>query len=143
MANQLLWTAPTNISTGITGNTVNTGAGALSSEYNNESNRRRFLAIELTMDHGSAPTVNREWLVYVLYALDGTNYEDGGTSTQPKKNPAAAFPVRADTNTLITSAVDIPIAPFKFKLLVWNDTDQNSAANAIILDAEAYDEELQ
>ena len=143
MANEVKWIGPTNRSTGITGNTVNSAAGVLSSEIDNETNKNRFLAVEATLDHASAPTVDREWFLYILYCLDGTNYEDGGTSVQPKKMPAASFAVRADTNVQILAAVDIPLAPFKFKLLLWNGTDQNSATTAVILDAETYDEEVQ
>lgn len=137
----VLWTAGTSRTTGISGVTINSGAGNLGSEIDNSSNKDRFLNLELQFTHGSAPTVNTPWLVYVLYAIDGTNYEEGGTSVQPKKWHVACFPVFADTSAHRVARANIPIAPFKFKLLVWNGTNQNSSSSSVTLAAYTHNED--
>lgn len=140
MANAILHTAPSAQSAIVSGVTVNAGAGLLSSEYNNETNRHREASLELSFQHGSAPAGN--WLIYVLYAMDGTNYEDGGSATQPGKLPTRIIPARAVTTAQrVTVAVDLK--PFKMKILVWNDTDQNSSASSVTLDMEVYSPEVQ
>lgn len=131
------WTAPTNVSTGITGNTINDGAGALGSEYDNETNLNTFAAIELTTDHASSPA-GGVFLVYFIVSLDGTNYEEGGTSTQPSRPPDVVIHPSSSTAAQEITVRDIPIPPFKFKPLVWNDTGVNSDASAVILDMEVY-----
>jgi hypothetical protein len=143
MARELKWTSPTNVSSPISGVTVNSGAGSLGTEYDNETNKKRWASFELTTGHGSAPTAYSAYLLYLLYALDGTNYEDGGAATQPAKLHVAAFPMRAVTGTQIVSTGPIPLLPFKVKALVWNNTNQNSSASAVTLDMEVFGEELQ
>lgn len=136
MAEQL-WVAPTNVTSPISGVTINSGAGNLGSEYDNETNRHQMASFSLAFQHGSAPTAGRLWLLYLLYAIDGTNYEDGDGSTQPRKRAAAVFPVRAVT-TAQRVTVHVPILPFKLKPLVWNGTDQNSSTSAVTLSMEVY-----
>ena len=143
MANEIKWTSPTNVSSPISGVTVNSGAGALGSEYDNETNKKRFASFEATLDHTSSPTANTIWKLYILYALDGTNYEDGSTSVEPNKLPVSTFPVRANTDVQIIATEAIPLLPFKFKPLLWNGTNQNSATSAITLDMEVFGEEVQ
>lgn len=137
---ETLWSGPTNVSAPVSAQTINTGAGALGTEYDNETNKHRFANLQLTFSHGTAPT-SGQWLVYILYAQDGTNYEDGGTSTQPRKQHAANFPYRAASTSAQKISRLVPILPFKFKVLVWNDTNQNSASTAVTLDVELFGEE--
>ncbi len=118
-------------------------SGSLGTEYDNETNKKRFAAFQLNFQHGTGPTAGRVWLLYLLYATDGTNYEDGGTSVQPRKMPACSFPVRNVTSAQVVTIPIVAISPFKFKPLVWNDTDQNSSSSAVSLKMEVFDEEVQ
>lgn len=142
MVNAVKWTSPTNVTSPISAQTVNSGAGSLGSEYDNETNKNQFAAFELRTTHGTAPTANSVWHLYILYALDGTNYEEDGATTQPKKSPVASFPVRNSTSQQAW-AVSVPILPFKFKPVAWNATDQNSSATATTLDMEVFNDEIQ
>lgn len=135
---ELLWSAPTNVSAPVSAQTVNAAAGSLGSEYDNETNKKQFVSLELNFQHGSAPVANAPWFVYILYAQDGTNYEDGGASVQPGKLPVATFPARAVTTAQRVTISGIPILPFKFKPLVWNGTAQNSSSNAVTLNMEVF-----
>lgn len=136
------WEGAASLTSGISGVTINTGAGNLGSEIDNTTNLDRFLDVELSWQHGTGPTANSPWYVYILYAMDGTNYEDGGTSTQPTKVPAATFPAPNDTSAHKAARVNVPLAPFKFKLLVWNGTNQNSSSSAVTLLAKSHNELL-
>lgn len=140
MANAVKFTAPSAQSAILNAATVNAAAGGLSSEYDNETNKHQQAALELSFQHGVAPTGN--WLIYVLYAIDGTNYEDGGTATKPAGLPTRIINARAVT-TAQKQTVSIDIKPFKFKVLVWNDTDQNSSASSVTLDMEVFSPEVQ
>jgi hypothetical protein len=144
MATQkVLWTAGTSRTTGISGVTINNGAGSLGSEIDNGTNKDQFVSLDLAFTAASAPTAGSPWYVYVLYAIDGTDYEDGGASTQPSKTPVATFGAPADTSAHRRNQVNIPLAPFKLKLLVWNATGQNSASNAVTLLAYSHNDDVQ
>lgn len=134
---ELLWAGPSAQSAIINGVTVNDAAGSLSSEYDNETNKHTMASLELSFQHSTSPTAGTTWLAYLLYAIDGTNYEDGGTSTQPQKVAAATFPVRAVTTAQKVTVV-VPVQPFKFKVLVWNDTGISSSSSSVTLDMEVY-----
>lgn len=140
MANEVKFSTPTNVTSPISAGSAAAGAGILGTEYDNETNKKRFAAFELDFTHSVAPTANRVWLLYLLYAIDGTNYEDGGASTQPGKMHVVAFPVRAVT-TAQKVTMTVPLLPFKFKPLVWNDTNQSGAS--VVLDMEVFGEEIQ
>ena len=143
MPNAVKQTAGTSLTTGIAGVTVNSGAGYLGSEINNATDKRTGAVIELTFTHGTAPTANRVWLVYLLYAVDGTNYEDGGTSVQPSKQFHQSIPVKANTSAQKMTLRIPNLLPFKFKPLVWNDTNQNSSSSSVTLKMYAFDDEIQ
>ncbi len=89
--------------------------------------------LELLANAGSAMTVNTVVYVWLLRAPDGTNYEDGGTSVTPLRNPDAIFVVRAATANRITKRCRIP--PGTFKPLIQQQTGQtwNSSGNTLKL----------
>ena len=118
------WNTPSSRTTGISAsdNFAN-ASGLLSSEIDNSSNLDDTMDIELTFTPESAPTAGVVFNIYVLLSLDGTNYEDGGTSLQPTaKTPVEFIPCRAAASAQKVSRDGIPISPNKFKLLVWNLT---------------------
>jgi hypothetical protein len=75
-----------------------------------------------------APTLNMTLEVYLLYAVDGVNFEDGGASVAPMCQMVGSVPVRAhagvgaDGQRLILKG--IPLRPFPFKIVIKNNTDQ-------------------
>jgi hypothetical protein len=91
----------------------------LGSAYSSSGN---YLMAELQIDvtFGSAPTANTGLSVWLLRAIDATNYETGGTSATPTRAPDAVFPLAAvTTQQLIT--LRVPIPPGTFKPLLKND----------------------
>lgn len=53
--------------------------------------------LELVVTFGTAPTANTGVSVWFLAGPDGTNYEDGDSSTTPARLPDVVFPLRAVT----------------------------------------------
>lgn len=142
-AKALKWTDPVNVADPISGVTVNDGAGALGTEYDNETNKHRWARFELEFQHGTGPTRGKQWKLFLLYAQDGTNYEDGSASVEPTKAHVLSAGARNVTTAQRVAMGYARIDPFKFKPLVWNDTGQNSSANSVTLHVEVFDEELQ
>ena len=147
MANEVLWKAPVNVAAPIdTATAIASNAGVLGSEYDNETNKKRFASFEIHVTHPTAPIATRVWFLYLVYANDGTNYEDGSGSLQPAKLHVHAFQMR-NVNTAQILTCSVPLRPFKFKPLLWNDTDQSSSsaggAAKTTLNMEVYGEDIQ
>jgi hypothetical protein len=54
--------------------------------------------LELVVTFGTNPTANTGVSIWFLQTQDGTNYEDGGTSTTPARAPDVVFPVAVSTS---------------------------------------------
>lgn len=141
MANEVKWKAPTNRATGISSGSLNAGANLLSNEIDNQTNLNRFLALELLWTCSTASNAGEVVEVYILTALDGTNYEDGGTTVDSYKAPVGTFVDDGGTGAQRQAMAGIPIPPFKFKVLIRSELSQN--ATSVDLDAETYDEDIQ
>lgn len=89
----------------------------------------RFVEGELLVTFGSAPTANTSFCVWLLREIDGTNYEDGGTSVTPTRPPDMIFSVRpVTTGQRIVQVSDLP--PGAPRVLIRNDgTGQAIAAS--------------
>ena len=139
MASELKWIAPTNRASGISADTVAAGSNEIGNEIDNQANLDRFAAAELTWICSVASTAGEVMELYVLYALDGTNYEDGDNSVEPQKAFDFAFAVRnlAASPQRVTVR-DIQIAPHKFKILLKNDTTIAATASSVQLHQRPY-----
>ncbi len=124
-------------------NTRSTVSTALSTELNSLANNNnalgsaitianagyRFGELEIVVTFGVAPTANTALTVWLLREVDGTNYEDGGSSVTPTRAPDAIFPLRAVT-TAQRVVVPCDLPPGTFKALLRNDgTGQTTAAS--------------
>jgi len=144
VANKILHSDKTSRTTGISGASINDGAGSLGSEidFSAASTEEQEIDLELVATHGVAPSAGAPWYVYFLTAADDTNYEDGGAATQPARNPDAVINVRA-----VTAAQRVGyngarlFSPSKTKILLWNATGQN--ATSVTLKAWSHSPEIQ
>lgn len=124
---------------GIAAASVATAANYLGSEIDNATNLDDIADIELAWSYTSAPTAAKTLSLHLLYALDGTNYEEGagdGSGTGDV-DPLASTLITAVSPTADTSAhrrvLSVPLLPYKFKLLVRNvDTAQTAAVTVLI-----------
>ena len=132
------WNTPSSRTTGISASDNFANAtGLLSNEIDNSNNLDDTMDIQLGFDPESAPTANVVFYIYVLLAIDGTNYEDGGTALQPTaKTPVTTIACRAVDTAQKVAKHGIPIPPQKFKILVWNATAVQH--DAVTLLAETY-----
>ena len=117
---------------GITSATVQTTKAYLGSAIDNATNLDAFADIEIVYSYGVAPTAGKTLSVHLLFAADGTNYEEGAGDGTTVTAPVAGSTVRtlsplADTSTHRKLIQGIPLPPYKFKPLVYNlDTGQSA-----------------
>lgn len=96
------------------------------SEINNSSNLDSYAWLEFyTGGFGTAPTAGTTLDVYMLRAIDDTNYEDGSSSVTP--HPPAfvcSLPVNNTTSAQRIVSRMFTIDPSKVKFLLINNTNQ-------------------
>ena len=127
-------------------NSLANNAGALSDEIDNTSGLYMFAMCELNVTFGSNPTAGSTWDLYVIPAMDGTNYSDvttGASGAAPASCYAGGFPLRAVTTAQriplgVGMSGPIPIPPGKFKFFVLNKGGQSAAASNNTLKAVLY-----
>lgn len=85
--------------------------------------------LELVVTFGTNPTAGTGVSVWFLGAADGTNYEDGGTSTTPARSSDAFIPVAVSTSAQrVNVRANLPWG--LLKVLLKNDgTGQSFAAS--------------
>lgn len=128
--------------TPISGVSLNNNALVLSSEVDNTGTEPRpdLDDLELQINFSVAPAVGSGVTCWLVLALDGTNYADGGNgTTQPSYLPVAFFPLRNATGAQRIPFRQVPIPPGKFKYLLKNDaTGQNAVASSVTLTRRSY-----
>lgn len=122
-------TIKTALDTGL--NSMANNANVLSSAVAFESADQgmRFVEGELVVTFPSAPTANTSFCVWLLREVDGSNYEDGGTSVTPTRPPDMIFTVRAVTTAQrIVQVTDLP--PGSPRVLIRNDGTGQAIASS-------------
>lgn len=110
---------------------ANATASAASGVIDNTSDLALFMDLELVIAaQGSARSTGASILVFMVHAIDGTNYGDVHETTA---EPVAMFPLDAATTARRSAARDIPIPPGLFKLFLLNNTGQALAASGSTL----------
>lgn len=114
-------------------NSLGSGStSAASSALDNTSNLDLFADLTLTVaTQGSARSAGANVSVYMVMALDGTNYDDVQSSTAEL---VAVFTLDAATTARQLTRRDIPIPPGLYKYFVVNNTGQAFAASGNILE---------
>jgi hypothetical protein len=113
--------AATARTSGFLSTTIANGSAADGSAINNATNLDLYLTAELVYSYSTAPTANRTVEIYLLYSVDGTNYEEESAHAL-----IGSFSPSADTATHRRVVIrGYPLMPFAFKLRVKNvDTGQ-------------------
>ncbi|OGT59912.1 MAG: hypothetical protein A3E01_10740 [Gammaproteobacteria bacterium RIFCSPHIGHO2_12_FULL_63_22] len=135
----LLASSTTVLSTGL--NSLANNSLAISSAFDNTIGQTgdgyTLCQIELALAApGGTLTANKSATGWFLQAPDGTNYEDGGTSTTPARAPDFVIPLAASSSAQRVTIKDIPLPPGLSKVLLKNDgTGQtwNASGNTLIL----------
>jgi len=129
MATTHKWNALTGASTMASTelNSLASGSYALGAAYDNSTNLYQWMWLELDVTFGTGPTVNTPIDVYIIESVDGTNYE---YSTTPKATRyRGSFLVVNSTSAQKHIIGPIPILPMKFKIDVYNGTNQSFPAS--------------
>jgi len=119
----------TSRTSGISSQSITAGSNYLGSAIDNSSNLDMFADIEIEWSCATAPTADKNLELYLLYAQDGTNYEDGDSSTDPKVAPAGVAPAYADTATHRKVIRRVKVEPQKLKILIKSELDQDATVS--------------
>lgn len=138
-------TSASSRTSGLSAVSIAIGSNYLGAAIDNASNLDLQADVELVWSCGTAPTADKVLEVYLLYALDGTNYEDGagnGTGTgdvDPKAPLIGAAPVYANTSSHRYLIRGVPLEPLPFKVLVKSELDQ---AATVTVNVKTYREQV-
>lgn len=126
------WNAMVSRTTGIAAQAVAAGANYLGSEIDNTANLDTHLDIQIGVTCGTAPTANKTVEIYILLALNGTDYEQGNADPVDPTRPAdALFVARAVTTAQVVTITGLQIPPAKFKILVKSELDQTASITVL------------
>lgn len=140
------WSVPaastTMLSTGLDSLASSATAGKLSTAIlRNDLLGHRFAAIELVLAYASAPTAGTPFSVYLLKSLDGTTYDSGTDSVLPHPhNLVGTLALQNSTTTNKAVFENIPIGPWRYKLLALNTGAQALASSGSTIKVVTYNE---
>lgn len=98
---------------------ANNTASTLGTAFDNSSGKYFFGAFQLAVTFTSAPSVDTTVDLYLVPAIDGTNYGDGGVGVTPQNHIEASFVMRAVTSLQRIVIRDITLPPCPFKIFVF------------------------
>jgi hypothetical protein len=124
--------AGTSRTSGISSASCQNNKAYIGSAIDNATNLDVFADIELVWSFGTNPTAGNSLKLHLLWSQDGTNYEegtgDGTTLTSPLPGClVGTVSPAADTSTHRKLFRDIPLAPYKFKVLGENTATGQTA----------------
>lgn len=127
------------ISTGF--NTLGDGSRVVSSAVNNDSDLYLYADLELSFASaafGAGAYVD----LYLLESVDGSNYEDGDSSTTPTSQcHLARVPFRNATAAQIHTVKGVILPPTKFKILAETHVGVTLAGSGNTLKISRYNEQ--
>ena len=111
---------------------ANGSASSASSAIDNTSNLDLYHDLTFTVaTQGSSRSAGATVSIYLVMALDGTNYDDVSSTTAEL---VAVFPLDAATTARQATRRDVPVPPGLFKYFVVNNTGQAFASSGNILE---------
>lgn len=138
MANEVLWVAGT--SSVIINGSASDGDTNLSSEFDNSANKDRFCGLEIEADPDAAPVEDTALYLWFLYAPDGVNYPTYTADEMYNKVPDVIVSADDVATNQRWCPVNIPIDPYKLKVLTCNKLGQGID---IVVTIFTYNEEIQ
>ena len=133
----MVWGTPTTRTTGISDSDLDSGGNVLGSVISNETHKDQWTTVELEWETSDTSTDGEYVELYFLYAPNGTDYEDGGASEDPKKSPCVVF-INDGGNNLVQNQAhtNIPLSPHNFKPLL--KSELSAAASGVYLKMETF-----
>lgn len=126
-------------------NSLANAAQVLGGEIDNSTGLDTHMDVEVYVHtQGSARSAGAYLTVYLIPALDGTNYAYGDASTDPPANRLlCTLPLDAATTARRQAAQMLPVPPGKFKLVIENNTGQAFASTTNTAGYRLYSLEVQ
>ena len=129
MPTESKWEAPASIVSYLTTelNSLADGANVLGAKVDNvaDGENEMFINLELNLAATSSRDADARIEIYVLYSVDDTNFDMGSASVDPRPETLlTVMSFDAATTARTRMAVNLPIAPFDFKLLIMNELGQ-------------------
>ena len=128
-------TEATPLTTGL--NSLADGARVISAALSNDDAAERFLYVDFELDiatQGTARTTGARCELFIVYAIDGTNYTYGSASLSPPSGTSVGnFELDASVTTRIIHLTGIPLRPYNFKIILENQTGQAFAASGTVV----------
>ena len=129
--------------TGIATQTLNTVSRFAGAEINNATNLDELYDLDITFTLAATPVAGDPINVHIIYAMDGTNYEDGAPTTNdgahddgnalPASSQVAAIGVQAISTAQKVTLRDIPVMPYKLKIVLRNGTTKSCTSLLTVL----------
>ena len=113
---------------------ANVTLSGLSSAYDNSSDGHIFMTFKLNLAATSARTAGATVALWILPAIDGTNYDDAIVEGFPD----ATFSLDAATTARQRTVRDVPIPPCLFKTVVRANMGQAFAASGSTIKGRAH-----
>lgn len=82
-----------------------------------------FGAFQLDVTFAAAPTADSTIDLFVVYAFDGTNYNNGGGTSLPANAVVGGWNMAAITTQQLLT-IGVLLMPFKFKVFVYDNTNR-------------------
>lgn len=105
-------------------NSLANSAAALSAAIANGTDLDLYVDLELAVTFGSAPTENAPIEVYIVRALDGTNYNTQSAEGRPRGGFVGSFIVDNVTSAQNLVLPQVLIPPQDFKIYLLNKSGQ-------------------
>ena len=146
MPNDLKWSTPAAVATAMDTalNSLADSARALGGEIDNLAGRDQYADFELAVTYGTAPSATGYVALYLVPALDDTDYADGSSSVAPQSALwVGHFQLRATTSAQRLHLRGVLLPPLKFKPLIENKAGQAMASSGNALRYRAYNDQVQ
>jgi hypothetical protein len=148
MPNAVLWqTAPTS-----RGNVLSTELNTLANGsrtnggtvVDNSVNLDKYGWFELGVTFGSAPSADGYIALYLIPAMDGTNYADGSSTVAPGADTwIINISLNATTNAQNKQVGPVALPPSKFKIIAENRSGQAFPSSGSTLKLYTANDEIQ
>lgn len=132
------YTTPTSRATGISAASLASGANLISSAIANGTNLDRFAVI--TISHAQTTASTGSYFEVWMIRSDNTNYEDGGTATDPSSSRLiSSVDAFNDTDTHYAVLDNVILPPKDFKILI---KSESSRTLTVTVTCETYNLEI-
>ena len=140
---QTSWTSRSNVLTTELNSLADNAYSAAGTAIDNTSNLDQYAAAEVNLASLN-PTTGAFLTLYLVQSLDGTNYEDAPSSTQPGYHQqVAVIPLATGSATKRVSTPIFKIPTGKFKFVLRNDSNVSLGASGNTVTLYSANDEVQ